>query len=536
MASTILPQVAAVLYLRMSSSKQDKSLPAQRRELLAYAAKQGYRVLREYVDEAISGDDTARRTGFLRMREDVQKGEFSVVLCWDQDRFGRFDPIEGGYWILPFRNAGVRLETIAQGKIDWNDFAGRLLYVVQQEAKHAFLRDLSRNVSRGLLASARENRSGTGGRAPQGLRNDPDRAAVVRRIFAGYLKPGASIRSVAEKLNEDGIPTPRGKKWSVTTVRFVLKNRKYVGDFVRFKYRAGRYYAIKDGEIVSRTKADRLEEVEPIIIKGQHEAIVDRGTFDKAQAKLARQKKDTAPRTGRRYAFSGLLRCGDCGLVMGGAPRRRSGVERSVYRCHTYGDGGKAACFRNEIREDVLLNTVRRLIRERYLGDDALDRLRRAARRRQEADRQKVNPNDVNRLQRRIKDLDHQIEQGAERVFSAPKRLIDFLYAKLEKLRVERDRLQADLDAQKRPQNGRGRRDEQIVERAIDALRSLREAFDEAEPEDLRELIRSLVSKVELQFTHKQHGSQTRNTFSHGKIFVRPEPAVASVLFRKAGS
>ena len=132
----------------MSDDRQERSIADQRAELIAYAKKQEYRILREYTDSGISGDDTHRRAGFLRMREDAQKGEFQVVLSWDQDRFGRFDPIEGGYWILPFRNAGVRLETIAQGRIDWNDFAGRLLYLVQQEAKHAYLRDLSRNVLR----------------------------------------------------------------------------------------------------------------------------------------------------------------------------------------------------------------------------------------------------------------------------------------------------------------------------------------------------------------------------------------------------
>ena len=92
------------------------------------------------------------------------------MLCWDQDRFGRFDPIEGGHWILPFRDAGVRLETIAQGKIDWNDFAGRLIYLVQQEGKHAYLRDLSRNVTCGFLNAAKNGRGGTGGRAPSGYK------------------------------------------------------------------------------------------------------------------------------------------------------------------------------------------------------------------------------------------------------------------------------------------------------------------------------------------------------------------------------
>ena len=90
-----------------------------------------------------------------------------VHLCWDQDRFGRFNSIEAGHWIYPLMQAGIRLETIAQGKIDWNDFAGRLMYQIQQEGKHQFLRDLARNCLRGLISRVKEGKWG-GGVAPYG--------------------------------------------------------------------------------------------------------------------------------------------------------------------------------------------------------------------------------------------------------------------------------------------------------------------------------------------------------------------------------
>jgi len=127
MASISVPEKTVVLYLRMSDADQTTSIPAQRAELLKHARTRNYRVLREYLDEAISGDATERRTGFLKMREDATSGEFGIVLAWDQDRFGRFDPLDAGYWIYPFRRAGVRLETIAQGQIDWEDLTGQLV-------------------------------------------------------------------------------------------------------------------------------------------------------------------------------------------------------------------------------------------------------------------------------------------------------------------------------------------------------------------------------------------------------------------------
>jgi len=53
--------VPAVIYLRMSNSVQEKSIPEQRIEVERYAADNGYRIVREYVDEAISGDAATYR-------------------------------------------------------------------------------------------------------------------------------------------------------------------------------------------------------------------------------------------------------------------------------------------------------------------------------------------------------------------------------------------------------------------------------------------------------------------------------------------
>lgn len=112
-----MPQlIPAAFYGRMSSDKQDRSIPEQRDQVTPCAAQRGYRIVREYVDEAISGDATEKRHGFQRMIQDAQKlRDFEVVLCDDQDRFGRFDPIEAGWWIKPLRDLGIRLETVADG-------------------------------------------------------------------------------------------------------------------------------------------------------------------------------------------------------------------------------------------------------------------------------------------------------------------------------------------------------------------------------------------------------------------------------------
>ena len=119
MVKTLIP---AVSYIRMSDEKQEESPDQQRSEVSKLEKANGYHVIREYFDSGISGDATEKRIEFQRMIADAVSGEFKAILCWDQDRFGRFDSIEAGRWIYPLRQAGVHLHTVAQGVINWNDF------------------------------------------------------------------------------------------------------------------------------------------------------------------------------------------------------------------------------------------------------------------------------------------------------------------------------------------------------------------------------------------------------------------------------
>jgi hypothetical protein len=67
------------------------------------------------------------------------------------------------------------------------------------------------------------------------------------------------------------------------------------------------------------------------------------------------------------------------------------------------------------------------------------------------------------------------------------------------------------------------------VDEAISALRNLRGTFEKADPADCRELLKPVVSRIDLFFDRHRHGKYTTTTFREGLIHVRPDPAFTNL-------
>src|SRR4030095_6410843 len=57
-----------------------------------------------------------------------------------------------------------------------------------------------------------------------------ERAEIVRRIFEGYAHHGLGLRLIAQQLNAERAPSPRGKTWAPTAIREMLRNPLYRGE------------------------------------------------------------------------------------------------------------------------------------------------------------------------------------------------------------------------------------------------------------------------------------------------------------------
>jgi DNA invertase Pin-like site-specific DNA recombinase len=91
MSSTGDKRLRAAGYSRTSGEGQrdNTSIPRQREAIDATCQRNGWRLVRHYVDECKSGAKTEGRDDFKRMLQDAAKGEFDVVVPFDATRLAR---------------------------------------------------------------------------------------------------------------------------------------------------------------------------------------------------------------------------------------------------------------------------------------------------------------------------------------------------------------------------------------------------------------------------------------------------------------
>jgi DNA invertase Pin-like site-specific DNA recombinase len=518
----------------MSDDRQENSIERQREQVTAYAARQGYEIVRWYTDEGIPGDEERKRKAFMAMLKDAQRREFDIILCDDRDRFGRFDSLTMGYYCKPLRDAGIRLETVAQGKIDWSSFAGRVTDAVLQEAKKLESQATSRRVFTRLLQMRQEGKW-TGGRAPYGLKCVADallgkrlapgelrEVRAVRLMFTWYDK-GKSLNEIVEELYQRAIPNPHGGlRWGKTTIMKILARRAYVGDVVWNRQHAGKYTFYRDGKVStsdSRTPQRRNGEADWVVLPGSHEGIIDRDLFLRVQERLERQRthrpSDSTPRT----MFGGLVLCGNCGSPM--YTKLLRGVR--YFQCSRYHEYGKAACHSNMLKQAGMLDCLVRKLQETFLNPDNLAKLR-AEVRRQLKEQGAGNPAALDGYRKKIAELEEKERKGNQRLAILDADLVPGVAVEVRAWRQERQQLVEQL---RRLETEAEVNDlEAGIRAAEEQLHRLREVIEGAEPLAVRAVLGELVSKIELYFTRVPKAKRTLNVFEKGVIYLRAQEGI----------
>lgn len=315
-----------VIYARFSSDNQNPRSTADQIALCRQRAEgEGWPVIAVFEDAAISGAagiDAQQRPGLNAMLALVEAGGIDQVLAESTDRISRH--VADAHLIRErIEFAGARLFTLFDGTVT------PMIGLVKGFMDAQFRTDLAKRVRRGQVGTLKQGRSPGNipygyrqanrlddrGEVVRGLREiDPERADIVRRIFAEYVA-GRSPLAIAGGLNADGIAGPRGGIWHATALggersrnRGILRNEIYVGTATYGRNR--QVINPQTRRRLMRPNTEQATERQEM----PHLRIIDDETWRRAQQRMD-ANCFTRPERQRRpkHILSGLGVCGICG-------------------------------------------------------------------------------------------------------------------------------------------------------------------------------------------------------------------------------
>ena len=385
------PAKTAVAYARYSSAGQrDVSIEQQLADIRAYAAREGYTIIHEFADHARSGfSHTDKRTAFQNMLSAAESGTFDTVLVWKVDRFGR-NREDSAVYKGRLRRRGVKVIYVMEPIPDGS--AGILLEGMLEATAEWYSVALSENVKRGMDDNA--SRCIYNGARVLGYECGPDRhyqivpesAALVRQIYSMCIA-GNSVSAIARALNDSGLRNPYGKLWTHTFIYRVLTCEKYTG-----------IYIWKD-----------------LRVPGGMPAILDRKTWEDAQAMLQRNIRNKATSNPVPFLLTGKAFCGYCKKpLIGDAGTSKTGKVHHYYACQ--GKKRRSGCQKKAIRKEQLEDTVINFVFDHCLTGEEMENIAAAVMAAQQKSMEKspvlAMEKELSEVNRKISNINNAIAEG----------------------------------------------------------------------------------------------------------------------------
>ena len=321
----------------------------------------GWRFVKVYGDEGISGTNADNRPGFQEMMQDCENGKLDLIVTKSISRFSRNVTVTLEV-ARKLRDKGIGI-FFEKENLNTLHYTSESLLAIFSSLAQAESESMSENIKMG-----REYRYKKGGCCYNmgkvfGFNQDSDgivtineeQAVTVRLMYENYLN-GMSVGGIIKDLRERKIPSPTGKEeWSPGTVERILSSEKYKGDFL-----ARKTFTV---DPISKKKKKNTGQVTQYLISNHHPAIIEPEMFDMVQSEIARRgcikKNDKKKHYGKysgKFPFNNLIICGDCGAKY----RRTMWVEKNgdkkyVWRCVNRIQDGKDYCRRSVTINDTYL-------------------------------------------------------------------------------------------------------------------------------------------------------------------------------------
>lgn len=319
-----------------------------------------------YEDRGISGTKEMR-PAFQQLLTDCRAGRVDLILTKSFTRFAR--------------NTVLLLSTLRELKALGIDVyfekdnihslseTGEFLITLLAAYAQAESYSASENQKWRIKKAFEEGRTTLGKMTGYRLKNGvltvvPEEAEIVRQIFEDYLS-GMGENAIAKKLTRMGVAPMRSQRpWNRSSIRCILTNEKYRGNMLLQKTYSENYISKKP----VRNHGERTR----YLVENSHEAIIPKAMFDAAQVERRKRRekmKADGRQWSRRYPFSGIIECGECGMHY----RRRTvrsgtSYKQAVWICRTFDAYGKEFCHSKQIPEDILIVKTAKVV-----GSDDLE-------------------------------------------------------------------------------------------------------------------------------------------------------------------
>lgn len=526
---------SCVIYIRVSSERQVKgySLDGQKHYLAECAERRGMTVLDTYVEEDKSGKSIEGRTEFQRMLDDIQSGKVHTdyVLVFKLSRFGRNarDVLNSLEFIMKY---GVHLMCVEDG-LDSSTSMGKMMITILGAVAELERENI---IAQSLLGREEKAKSGgwNGGFAPYGYRlvkgvdkskgkleTVPEEKAVVQLVFDMFLNRNMGYTAISGYLNRNGYTRPPAKnairpsygEWSSDHIKRMLSNPVYTGRVAWGKRRTEKvpgsdneYRLVKQDEYI-------LSEVI------SHEEFVSKEDFDKVQEIKAIRGKKGNHNIGQYNAhlLSGIVKCPQCGAPMYIGMTKwtnQDGTERRTesYVCsYATKHRGTSVCRRNGVVasqvEDEVMEYTRKIVRNPQFIKDLQEKVMTAVDMTEVENDITAYKKQLSALQRSRDSLEQDIDRiapddkYAERRRADMTRRLNDLYDQIYKAE---DLLQESLMKKATLES-----EQMSVQSMIGILSSFDAIYDRMNAAERRDLVKYLISEVEL-FPREEQKTQKR--------------------------
>ena len=324
----VVRKLRCAVYTRKSSEEgleqEFNSLHAQREACEAYIASQrseGWVLVRDQYDDGGISGGTLERPGLQRLLDDIEDGLVDVVVVYKIDRLSR-SLADFAKLVEVFDRNGVTFVSVTQS-FNTTTSMGRLTLNILLSLRpvrargdgRAHPRQGRRQPQEGHV-DGRRAALRLPGREPEAAWSTRSSAAHVRWIFGHFLEIGSGTE-LAREVGKRGIRTPRGNRIDKKYVYRMLNNRAYIGE------------AVHKGESYP----------------GEHDAIIDRETWDRVHAILQESPRKRAARTRAETPalLKGLL-FGPDGAAFSPTHTRKGGRLYRYYVSQTVLKHGAGSC------------------------------------------------------------------------------------------------------------------------------------------------------------------------------------------------